>query len=664
MALAAGDWTIDSATGDIRYEGGNHTTSPTYATVIEFHRWLQELADDAVAAGDDELDITNTNPSKRSTDNIIELINGYNVTDTEIEHLYDGSISQGEVGVDREIWDGIVNYGNSDVQIQIIQDGAVPADDWWNHRDAVKGDGGLNYDDDAGISHRFMLKVHDYVVDGGDIDGRRIVGTSRTYGNTYGEFKINGTSRGNNVLALTDSTDGNNATAEGTIGALTDIYISRTTNSTTVDGVNGTGQAVLNVVDGGQFTAGDFLMIAGDDAEYQILSIATNALTLNHNLDVATTGSEVLYDLGIGFVQLDVNNNASDEDYYAEWDKGANSINTFYERMKWISQDGSTEYIYGIEAELFRGITHEITVEAPTGTFAQVEPVTWSGGTGQMLAIDSTTAGTLMWMQVLTGIAPVDEETITGDISSATVSCEVGVTPVVDRVSTLKFPFAGTSTGSALDGGYGLSLETADLSNTDKVYDLTNAQITPPNNVEYTASGLVANEDYVLTAPWDGVSTTPEGKPAIDTGQMLLSTSLTADNISEVVVKTGTETAIPTDTPSEGYIRVVDDKGLHRRLWYSSWTGTTFTISGGDYGDGNEDFSGDEATHTTAHVYVAYLDELTITTSISFTGVYASDRDLVNLVRDGKGTPIKEYIAAGTFVSSDSGFSPIRTSDL
>ena len=655
MALEPGDWTIDSATKNIRYGGGDHGVSPTYATVIEFHRWLQSLADDAVAVGDDELDITSNNPSKRSTDNIIELINGYNITATEIEHLYDGSVSQGTVGVDREIWDGIVNYGNADVQIQIIQDGGVATDDWWNQAGA-----GLNADSNAGISHRFMLKVHDFAVDGGDIDGRRIIGTSRTYGNTYAEFKINGTSRGNNVLALTDSTDGNNATAEGTIGALSDVFISRTTNATTVDGVNATGQAVLNVVDGTQFAAGDFLMIAGDDAEYQVLSITINALTLNHNLDAATTGTELLYDLGIGFVELDVNNNSIAEDYYAEWDKGANSINTFYERMKWISQDGSTEYIYGIPAELFRGITHEITVEAPTGTFAAVEPVTWSGGTGQMLAIDSPTAGTLMWIQLLTGIAPVDEETITGDISSATTSCETGITAVVDRVSTLKFPFAGTSTGSALDGGYGLSLETADLATTDKVYDLTNTQITPPNNVAYTCSGIVSGEDYVLTAPWDGSSTTPEGKPAIDTGQMLLSTSLTTDNITEVVVKNGTETAIPSDTPSAGTIRVVDDAGLHRRLTYSGWTGTTFTIT---TTDGNEDFLGNEATLTTSHVYVSYLDEDATSTSASFTGVYNVDRNLVNLVRDGKATPIKEYIAAGTFVSSDSGFSPIRTSD-
>ena len=65
MAIDATDWTIDSATKVIAYTGGDHGSSPTYATVIEFHRWLQDLADDAVAVGDDELDITNLDPSRR-----------------------------------------------------------------------------------------------------------------------------------------------------------------------------------------------------------------------------------------------------------------------------------------------------------------------------------------------------------------------------------------------------------------------------------------------------------------------------------------------------------------------------------------------------------------------------------------------------------------------
>jgi hypothetical protein len=94
--------------------------------------------------------------------------------------------------------------------------------------------------------------------------------------------------------------------------------------------------------------------------------------------------------------------------------------------MKWLTRRGSTSTIYGLNGELFRGITHEITVDGPSGTFNAYEAVSWTGGTGQMLAINSTTSPTKMWIQLLTGVAPTDGQEITGGSSSAT--CDVNVT--------------------------------------------------------------------------------------------------------------------------------------------------------------------------------------------------------------------------------------------
>ena len=131
-SLVDTDWTVDSANGQIRYTGHDHNgADPSYATVIELHRWLQGLADDAAPADPgDEVYISMLSPSSRSTDNIITLINGYNIDDASVEHLYDGSIIQD--GGDT-IYDGVVNFGNADVQIQIIQDGAILTDDYWNY---------------------------------------------------------------------------------------------------------------------------------------------------------------------------------------------------------------------------------------------------------------------------------------------------------------------------------------------------------------------------------------------------------------------------------------------------------------------------------------------------------------------------------------------------
>ena len=572
MSIVASDWTVDRSTGNIRYIGDDHDgASPSYAPVIDMHRWLQGLADDAVASGDDELDMTNQNPSSRSTDNIITLLSTYNIDDTAAEHLFDGSIIQegGDV-----IYDGIVNFGNANVQIQIIQDGAVLTDDWWNYDGA-----GLNANAAQGISHRFMIKVRD---SGSDIDGRRLIGICRTFGNTYGEFKINGTARGNNVLALSDATDLNNQTAEGTVSGWTTI-----TNETE------------------------------------------------------------------GYKGLDVNNDSTDEYYYSEWNRDTYTINQFYERMKWLTRAGSSSSLYGLNGELFRGITHEITYGSLSGTFDEGYEVSWSGtnsGTGQVLADNGTDK---VWIQLLTGVAPVASDSLSQsspDAASATVSS------TTDRSNLIKQPFIGASTGSAIIGAYGVGIEVNDLSASDKLFDLTNTQITPPNNVTNTVSGLVSGEDRVLVAPWDGSSYDDESNPAIDKDQLSLSGNLTTDNITSVVVAE----AIPSDTPSSGYIRVTDDDGFERRLHYSSWTSSTFTI---DTTDGNEDFGTVNATSGN-DVYIAYIDELASSTSASYTAVHtAGTRNLVVIVRDGDSTPIKEFISSWSFSSSGQTISAIRTSD-
>ncbi len=564
MPIVAADWSVDNATGNIRYIGGDHGASPSYATLIELHRSLQDLAHDASFAGNDELDITVVTPSDRSTDNIITLINGYNIDDTASEHLYDGSVIQSGGAV---IYDGFVVIGASD-NIQIIQNGAVLTDDWWN------SNGGLNPDTANGISHRFMLKVR---TASADIDGRRIVATSRNFGFTFGEFKINGTARGNNVIALTQSSDLNNQTALGTVAGYTDIV---------------------------------------NDTE--------------------------------GYIGIDADGNATNEFYYSNWELGSRTKNQFYERLKWLSREGSASTLYGLNGELFRGITHEIPVDTPTGTFTPPEAVSWSGGTGQILAIDSTTAATKMWIQLLTGVAPTDNQVLTGTGSSATV--QVNGTPTERAVST---PFVGASTGSAIIGAYGLGIGSDDLGTNDRVTALDNVTRQPPNNVVFTVGGLVSGEDRVLVGP--------EAAGALDKTQMQLDVALTTDNITAVDVD-----AIPGGTPTSGTIRVVDNAGNDRRLVYTSFTGSTFTIdpSASEAAvPGVADFAGTNASIGNG-VYVSYIDKLAGATSESFTAVYpGTDVSLFIRVRDGGGTPIKTFETTGSLGSGGGSATAIRTSD-
>lgn len=557
MGIVSEDWSVDSSTGDVRYIGDAHDgTAPSYATVIELHRWLSDLADDATFVGDDKMDITKLTPSDRSTDNIITLINGFNIDDVSAEHLNDGSIIQDNGNV---IYDGIVNFGNTS-KINVMQSGMLIANDFWNSFTPL----GFNSDVNQGISHRFLVKVRD---GGVDIDGRRLLGMSRQKNKTWSEYPINGTSSGNNVLALSESDDLNNQTDEAEISGWTDI---------------------------------------ANDIE--------------------------------GYASIDANGDGITEFYISDWELGARSKNDLYERSKYLAQDGTSETLYGLPGDIFRGITHEISLINAVGSFVQPESVSWDGGTGQLLAVDDTSA--TMWIQLLTGNAPTDTQTITGS---------GGATAVVDGDAVARpvsVPFIGASTGSAIIGAYGFGIGADDLSSDDRLTDLTDTLRVPPNNVSFTVSGLVAGEDRILVGP--------SSSGVLNKSQMTLATDLSA-----VITEIEVAEVIPTDTPASGTIRVNDGAGLERRLEYSSFSGSIFTIT---TTDGNEDFTAFPAAAGNG-VYVSYIDKLASETSEKFTSVYLADRPLFIRVRDGADTPIKTFETTGTLGSGGGSTTIIRTGD-
>ena len=551
------DFSIDSSK-NIRYEGAAHeAVGAGYYTVLEFHRWLQDLADDASSTGDDLLDITKPPPSDKQYDTIITLANGYNIDQEASEHLYGGSIIQNDGD---DIWDGIANYGTEGIHIEIMQNGAIFANDFWNSVPNGESTKGLNRDVASGISHQFMLQVRS---SGTDIDGRRLIGMNREFNYTYGEFKINGTSRGVNVLALTHTSDLNNQTAAGTVSGWTNI-----------------------------------------------------------------TNTE-------GYRAIDVNGDSSDEYYYSEWNRDTQSINDLYERIKWLTRRGTSSTVYGLNGDLFRGITHEINVDTPTGTFNAVEPVSWSTGTGQMLAINSPTAPTKMWVQILTGVAPTDGVTITGTDSSAT--CDVNTT-VTERSISIAGPSGIQSTGTAIIGSYGLGVEAADLSSSDRLTDLTDTQRTPPNNVTFYVLGLVSGEDYVLVGPESG--------GVIEEDQLSASGTYSGAESTFTV-----QESIPGDTPTTGTFRVWNGS-TYSRVTYTGWSGSSFTGCSGVPACSNGD-----------DVWISYIDKLADSTSLSFTGVYQSDRSLIIKARDGGGTPIKPFESTATLGTSGGSITIIRTSD-
>ena len=554
---------------DIRYVGAAHGASGAgYYSVLEFHRWLQDLADDASASGDDLLAISSDVPSEKLFDTIIRLENGFNIDATAAEHLYGGSVIQ--AGGD-EIYDGLQIIAPVGTHIEVVQNGAIIANDFWNSTPFGASSLGLNPDADNGISHRFMVRVR---TGGADIDGRRLLVQTREWGKQFSEFKINGTGRGVNVAALVAADDLNNTTAVGTVAGWSDI---------------------------------------------------TN-VTAGYNL-------------------LDINDDATDEPYYSEWDRGSRTINQLYERAKWLTRRGTSETLYGLNGELFRGVTHEVAVTSPrSGTVSEGVAASWSGGTGQVLARDSGATATKLWIQLLTGVAPTAGQTIT--IGAATVTAAAG-TPSTER--PLSFPFIGQSTGSALLGGYGVGVEKTDLSVNDRLTDLTNVVRTPPNLVTFTVTGLVSGDDYILVGPEDGAG-------GLDTDQFTLDGALTGAAVTSVVVN---ET-IPADTPATGTIRIQRANGAFSRHAYTAWAGSTFTI-------GSTDFSSNNAANG-ANCYISYIDKLADATTASFQATYVSDRALYVRRRFGGTAPnytdaTKTFTSIGTLGSAGGSVAAQRLSD-
>jgi len=544
-----------STNGNIRYIG----SGSTYYTVLELHRYLQNLADNASTSGDDLLDITSGESSDRSTDNIITLISPYNIDYDAAEQLYDGSITQ---TAGAEIFSGLVVVGavETGTELIIIQDDVVITS-WWAT--------GINADAANNILLRTLIQTR---TGGADVDGKRIRVMARELGDTYAEFGVT-MGLGNSTAAIFTSPDLNNTTEQAVIATWTGI--------TNVE----------------------------------------------------------------GYQTIDLNNGNGPQPYYSQWNKDIYTINQLYERTKWIQRRGTAETIHGISAAGFRGISHEFAYDNELiGEPAEDEEFAWgtgaTAGIGLLLALkDDGDTGT-MWIQLLSGVAPTDGMTLTGGTSTATVDVAGTVTG-----RTVNPEFLGQSTGSAIIGAFGIGIESADLTVTDKIFDLFNVQQSPPNNQTFTISGLVNAEDRIIVAQNDG-------SDEIDYDQLTLATSLNSSGQVAVIVTT----AIPNDTPPTGTIRVQLNTGVYRYIEYTSWTGSTFTTASTDW------TAPLDATQP-RNVFISYIDKIASGTTATFTAVYSTDRSLVVKVRDGGGTPIKPFKTPSTFNAGGGGVTAIRTSD-
>lgn len=210
MAIAD-DFSV-AINGDIRYTG-----SGTTYTVLAFHRFLQDLADDAQATGDDLVDITTDTPSDRATDQILTLNSPYNIDDTAARYLYDGSITQSGGAT---VYSGLTVVGTVETGTEpmIVQDGKVLASYWGT---------GVNADAPANVIMQILVKSRD---GGADIDGKRILTFAREFGDTWAEFPTT-LGLANSVAAISSLNDLNNENTAATIRGYTSINMTEADNN-------------------------------------------------------------------------------------------------------------------------------------------------------------------------------------------------------------------------------------------------------------------------------------------------------------------------------------------------------------------------------------------------------------------------------------------------
>lgn len=653
MAITATDVSV-AVNGDIRWTGG---ATPNY-TVLELHRFLQDLADDAQASGDDLVDITSSTPSARSTDNIITLNPPYNIDDTMAEHLYAGSITQ--AGGDT-VYSGLRVLGavnTAATQLMVIQDGdlyqftTTDTAPFWG----TQATGGYNGNAAAGILMRILVKSRE---NGADFDGKRVRVQARPWGDTYDFFNVT-LGQGESVAAISTTPDGQNDTAQGTVTLYADVLNSGGTANAPTGGY----QTIdLNNGNGAQPYASQWTFGAQGDGLKALWE---------YTKDLSGTGSTKTIDGIIGEFYLGITH---------EIDYDGQTVNfTEREVVSWgtlITYDGlvsgpftpgnvvtigtagaagrvqwdngTTLLLVALDDPTITLLDNDVITEFPgvsqvaTSTTAAINVTivdnAASGGSGVLLADNDAGATGTMWIQLQTGVAPVNNLPIHGATTA------LAVTNLAPTARTVPKIFTGSYTGTYI-GAYGIGIDPLDLTASDNIQDLLAVTQTPPNNVTFTVTGLVSGEDRVLVGPRTGVSLLK----AQDTH-----TALLTDNVTTSVIMT---TAIPTDTPTSGTIRIEDNNGVFTSQAYTSYTGSTYTLTAAYQGSDNANAA------ALTDVFISYIDELAGGSTATFTSVFLSTRDLFGRVRDGGATPIVTFEAvAAQLTSTGGGFATIRQSD-
>ena len=504
------------------------------------------------------------------------------------------------------------------------------------------------------------------------IDGGYVTVLAREFDTTYDYFTVDLNSGGRNPIPLATGSDLNN-----TIGPR--MFVASTGTGTFTVGeiiytgaslVAATAKAVITAVSGTTPTQTVRYTLIGDLTELSAtVTGAVSTATATAFSTAPTTSNAVLNPAGFsgagmgityGAFTDDINNGNLSKSYGIKIDPGANKyvLSSMYEWTKFITRRGSAGFSLNngangdtssINGERYLGAETILTyTTAGFGAYAAGTVIFQSatGAFGTVVAHDNanTTAQTGGWTKfiLLRNVRGSFNATSVTDGTNATVPTGVNTfTPIKAN------PF-GTFAGGKFFCAPGVSFNRTNLAAGDiQAYQLTaldSSTQVPPNIIAVAISGLTIGDAA-------GVFATRTTAGVVDKATYTMPTTAAAGGTS-LVVTSGVRTAIATDEPAAGFIRVVKtiSTGItqEHRYRYASWTGTTFTFSTVTTGQGAV-LTGTAAQFWNSKTNVAdtggNLIQVTLGTALSASEVFNGDM----VFTAASGTPTTS-IAQGAIV--------------
>ena len=618
------EWTVNVGLKTIK-----HISGTTVYPVNSLYSWLLDYFDDAGFL-DDEV------PMSASTPVEYNLINGWFIDDPSFAFLTGGSITS-------------IGQAN---QIQVLKLDGITAD-------PTSGDIGRQVKDDTvEIGTLLAYEVDPY----GENTGKWWIRTGS--GTAIADNSAMTISEGVGTgTASAASIDGESVWSNiFTLGSLVastvlDVY----QNDTQITPWWDNGAVHIDILvkvkeAGAEIDSGNITVLArkyGTLYDHFVIDATTGrnpvplaAFTDGNNItDSATVGAYAGFTFDFGYVSKNLSNGNGAQPYDVVVECNNHTLLEIYEYLKYVTRSGSTDTLNGVNGEYYTGVgdvRFAYNNEA-VGAFVEGELITGTGGAyGYLVSLlDSGTTGTMVLRNVHGAF------TNTMSLLGATNGATANVNGTVTSITPQKQAPFGSYAGGTFFGARGVWLDhvASTDANNYQLIDSLGATQQPPTSIAIVVSGLEVGDKVAMFR-------TLGNTEVIDKSVYTSDASANVSGSSSFTVST----AIESDTPATGRLRVVDrsSSGLvisEQAYSYSSWTGSVFTLTGGNLTQTYDNYD---------TAYVPLIDQEATGTTASVNIVHLADRYVVTRVRK-KG--IIPFTVQGQITSSGLTVTVIRTDD-